>query len=74
MIILYNKGEYPDLNREHAMPHIAVLPIELYLPYITIYSLPRFIPAAAKRVIFFYLLYPPFGLWPLPNRAKAKVK
>ena len=25
-------GEYPDLNREHTVPHTVVLPIELYPP------------------------------------------
>ena len=27
-------GGYPDLNREHTMPHTVVLPIELYPPLI----------------------------------------
>lgn len=26
-------GGYPDLNREHTMPHTVVLPIELYPPF-----------------------------------------
>ena len=26
-------GEYPDLNREHTVPHTGALPIELYPPY-----------------------------------------
>lgn len=30
------KGGYSDLNREHIMPHIITLPIELYPPYIYI--------------------------------------
>ena len=25
-------GEYPDLNREHTVPHTVALPIELYPP------------------------------------------
>ena len=28
-------GGYPDLNREHIVPHTIVLPIELYPPRIT---------------------------------------
>lgn len=30
-------GEYPDLNREHIVPHTIVLPIELYPPKLNSY-------------------------------------
>ena len=30
------KGGYPELNREHTVPHTAALPIELYPPIIII--------------------------------------
>jgi hypothetical protein len=30
-------GEYPDLNREHTVPHTVVLPIELYPPMVPSY-------------------------------------
>ncbi len=29
-------GGYPDLNREHIVPHTIVLPIELYPPLLEI--------------------------------------
>ena len=29
-------GGYPDLNREHIVPHTTVLPIELYPPKILV--------------------------------------
>ena len=29
---MYFKGQYPDLNREHVVPHTTTLPIELYYP------------------------------------------
>lgn len=29
----FNMGRYLDLNKELTVPHTAVLPIELYLPY-----------------------------------------
>ena len=32
-IRLNKMGGYLDSNKEHTMPHIVVLPIELYLPY-----------------------------------------
>ena len=32
--ISYELGGYPELNREHIVPHTIVLPIELYPPKI----------------------------------------